>query len=376
MNNPDDRTVRDALILLCACAVSGTVPEKARLEGVSLDRLYGMAQSHMLTAAAGMALEAAGIRDEKFKKAVARAQMKNVLLDADRGRVLARLEEAGIRYMPLKGILLKDLYPKAGMREMADNDIMVDPERREDVRRIMEELGFTVDHYEEGKHDSYLKKPVSNFEMHVRLTGEESNEQTEAYYIRSWDRLLKDPGNRYGYHFSDEDFYLFMIVHEYGHYAWKGTGLRSLLDTFVFLKRKGDGLDWEYIRQEAEKMGLAGFERENREAAMQLFGGERLSESGEEMLDYMLRSGTYGNYQNLVQNRIQNQGRLKYFLSRLTIPKETMRQDYPILNRAPFLYPAVWAWRFIYRFFTRREKFISQLRGILGLDIRAGRRDS
>ena len=31
-------------------------------------------------------------------------------------------------------------------------------------------------------------------------------------------------GSRYGYHFSDEDFYLYMLAHEYKHFSGSGTG--------------------------------------------------------------------------------------------------------------------------------------------------------
>ena len=46
-------------------------------------------------------------------------------------------------------------------------------------------------------------------------------------------RLIKDAGNNYGYHFSPEDFYMYMTAHEYKHYSSEGTLLRSLFDIFL-----------------------------------------------------------------------------------------------------------------------------------------------
>ena len=60
------------------------------------------------------------------------------------------------------------------------------------------------------------------------------------------------------------------------HYANKGTGLRSLLDTYVYVLQKGSHLDWSYIGKEAQKLGIAEFERNNRDLAMHLFSGESL----------------------------------------------------------------------------------------------------
>ncbi len=84
--------------------------------------------------------------------------------------------------MPLKGTLLKDLYPKTGMREMADSDILFDASRCGDVKRIMKSLGFEIKAYGTDPHDSYLKPPVSNFEMHRKLFDDSFDKRIAEYY--------------------------------------------------------------------------------------------------------------------------------------------------------------------------------------------------
>ena len=169
MTPEEKKMVADDLVYLAACAVNGQIPEKSRTDGMDLSLVYEAAQNHKLAAAAGMALESAGIRNGAFVQAVAKAMRKNALLDADRAELTRKLEEAGIWYMPLKGAILKDLYPRYGMREMADNDILVDATRAQDVGRIMQELGFEVKEAGKGHHDEYRKPPVSNFEIHRML---------------------------------------------------------------------------------------------------------------------------------------------------------------------------------------------------------------
>ena len=105
--------------------------------------------------------------------------------------MLSALDGAGIWYMPLKGTLLKDLYPKTGMREMADNDILFDASRCGDVKRIMESLGFEIKAYGTGPHDSYLKPPVSNFEMHRKLF-DDSFDKCIAEYCKDVNCPLRD----------------------------------------------------------------------------------------------------------------------------------------------------------------------------------------
>lgn len=364
MTREEYRAAAENVIYLAACMVNGDRPDAGRAAGMDLRQLHEAAAFHMLTGVVGFALEAAGVEDAEFVRDKAAAMRRSALYIAERTAVLAKLEEAGIWYMPLKGAVLESYYPRLGMRQMADNDILFDPSRRADVREIMTGLGFTTEDYGFEEHDVYFKDPFLSFEMHVGLINSESVRRFDAYYLDVKKRLLKDAGNAYGYHFSDEDFYLYLLAHEYKHYAEGGTGLRSLLDTYVWLKRKRDEMDWDYIAREAEKMGIADFEWENRSLATRLFTGEALSESEGRMLDFILSSGTYGTVANRAEGEIREKGRLGYFLSRLTIPKETMLHDYPILKKAPALYPVMWLWRFIYRFFTRREKLLCELKAV------------
>ena len=86
--------------------------------------------------------------------------------------------------MPLKGSVLKDLYPENGMREMSDNDILFDASKREQSKVIMLSHSYTVEHYGEIYHDAYHKPPVLNFELHTVLFGEEYvNELIFMYYV-------------------------------------------------------------------------------------------------------------------------------------------------------------------------------------------------
>lgn len=62
----------------------------------------------------------------KWKQTRDMAIRKNAMLDLSRESLFAYFEEQGIWYMPLKGSILKDMYPRLGMRQMADNDILID----------------------------------------------------------------------------------------------------------------------------------------------------------------------------------------------------------------------------------------------------------
>ena len=357
------------VVYLASCAVNGETPDAERVKRMNLNELYTAANRHLVTAIIAYALESAGIRDKAFTQAKAKAIRKNVLFDEERAIVLARLEKAGIWYMPLKGSVLKDLYPKTGMRQMADNDILYDVSRSKDIRAIMESLGFrTVSFVKDTyHHDHYNKEPVCNFEMHRALFVPGTDDAIFRYYEKIREKMIPDEGKTCRYHLSPEDFYLYMIAHEYKHFSGGGTGLRSLLDTYVYVKKRGDSLDWEYIAGELETLALTDFERRNRELSLRLFEGEAMSEEDSEMLDYILDSGTYGTMAHRVKKQIEKKGRLRYFISRAFLPYRHMCSLYPVLEKVPVLLPVCWILRWVKALKTKRGVVAYQLRAAMGL---------
>lgn len=331
------------LIYLVSCAVNGVTPDVERVAAMDLDAIYKLASRHMLAATVAPALKAAGVEDKRFTEALLHSVMKNVTMDAEMDALFAELDAAGIWHMPLKGTVLQHLYPVYGMRQMSDHDILFDAKRADDVRRIMEGLGFQTVRLESSDHDIYYKRPVCNFEMHRLLLGPRHGEKLCAYYRDVRSRLV---GEGFEKHFTPEDFYLYLVAHEYKHYCVSGTGLRSFLDTYVFLKK--ETLDMDYVAAEAEKMGLAEFEADNRGLSLRLFSGETLPERDREMLDYALSSGVYGTIKNKVDNgmRKANGSRIRYAMSRFFVPisKKSRRyaahaNAYPFFYRHRFLLP-------------------------------------
>ncbi len=338
------------LIYLLACAVNGVVPEKSVVAGLELGELYRMAVWHSVAAAVCIALESAGVRDDEFHKAFGKALRNELYFVSERGKILAEFERSGIWYMPLKGIVLKDLYPRPGMREMVDNDVLFDAERREDVRRIMLSMGYEAVQFGISNHDVYHKKPIFDFEMHVSLFLIYNKDKAYGYFADVRRLMKKDDGNDFGYHFSDEDFYLYMTVHEYKHYSATGTGLKSLMDCYVFLKAKGGTLDWNYVNDKLRDFGLADFERRQRELADRIFSFgdiDSLPDDEREMLDYYISSGNRGSRKNLVENNLKGRSKLSFWLHFIFIPREMLAISVPFTRKSVLLYPIGLLWRCI-----------------------------
>lgn len=355
------------VIYLAGCAVKEEIPDLTRIEDA--EAVYSYAAQHNLTAAVAMALESAGLKDRKSNLAIANALKRKIIFEKAYAQVMGELEKAGIWFLPLKGMILKDYYPKPGMREMGDHDILFDAARANDVKTIMEEQGFRTKSFDFSNHDIYGKEPCLIFEMHRALFGPSQDEKLYEYYRDVEKRLL---GEGYEKHFSPEDSYLYVTAHEYKHYTDGGTGLRSLLDTYVYLKHQS--LDMKYVADEAEKLGIREFEERNRSLSLHLFSGDEITAADQEMLEYILSSGTYGTITLQIKHQIENKmrkkgwGKIRYTLDRFFVPVSKKNKDYDAYAGR---YPLFYKYKILLPFLPFFRTFRAMKAGIFHQEVRA-----
>lgn len=360
-------TLYKDLIYLLSCAVNGITPDTAKVQAMDLERLYWLAKFHTVRGAVCIALKRAGVHDKQFDQAYKKAVRKNIYLDMERSAILSDFEKQGIWYMPLKGSVLKDLYPENGMREMSDNDVLFDAEKQVQSKSIMLSHGYTVEHYGVGNHDVYMKPPVLNFELHTALFGSAHAEPLYRYYADTKRLLIKDEGNNYGYHFSDEDFYVYMTAHEWKHYNGSGTGIRSLLDCYVYCKIKGDNLNRNYITEQCRQLEITDFEKERRSLAVKIFSSDTLpdlTESEQEMLIFYLTAGTYGTFDNAIKKKLKDQSKLAFWVHSIFIPRKQMAASVPFTAKSPLLYPVGVAWRCGRVLIKRRDRLKQTIKAV------------
>ena len=347
-----ERTAAD-LIYLVSCAVNKLIPDSDIVEKIDLDILYELAYKQSLLSAAAYALESAGKAAERFSTAKAASMRREILYDAERRKIFSRFDEIGLWYMPLKGAVLKNDYPSLGMREMGDNDVLCDPDRMREVREVMESLGFECKKFEDEFHDIYVKKPSLMFEMHSSLVQEEIIPELVEYYSDVKSRLIPDGNGTCGYHFSSEDFYIYMTVHEYKHIKAAGTGVRSLLDTYVYLTKHKGTLDMVYIDATLKALDIDGFEKENRELAFAVFSPENLGAELPAELDYYFWSSTYGNsqqanYKKLYRGMHGSDSRFSKlgYIIRIVFPTgKALKKRFPFFYKHKILLPFLYVFR-------------------------------
>lgn len=325
------------LLHVLHCSFSGETPRPLP-EGCTWERVHALAAWNSLEGASWFGAERADdVPDDLRRRWQAEADgtlYRRMLFDVEREGVLEDLHAAGVSTLPLKGVNVAPLYPRPEMRSMADNDLLygfVEPDSaggfrvrgatgeergrsvdaaREAVVRVMETRGYETASQEKGNHESFLKKPVYNFELHRALA--RGDTPMARYYASPWtrarlERVVGEVGGSavYELRFSPEDEYVYLIAHAFKHFDGSGCGIRILLDVKVFLDAYAGQLDMAYVAEQLEALEMADFERALRRLSEESLGEGRDPE--DEMLAlllYMVGSGTYGTSERYMDRKM------------------------------------------------------------------------
>lgn len=381
-----EQTGRDLLYLI-RCALHETRPLQERITQIDIARLFAFAKWHQLE---GLTYQALTMAENDldceimnvWKESFLRVIRKNIMLDAEREKLFTYMDKEGIWYVPLKGIVLKNIYPKKGMRQMADNDIWINPCFQAKIKDYFVAQGYLVESYASGNHDVYVKKPIFNFEMHTSLFGAEYQDGWYDYYDKIKDRLIQNESG-HGYHFSDDDFYVYLVAHTFKHYTGSGTGIRSFVDNYVY--RVNKRLDYSYINHELEVLGISAFEKLFRSTVDKLFGKENdtisrlgLSEKEYSLLCECLYAGTYGTEEMRIAKKLQKyqdgdadviaKAKLRYVLRRIFPDKEFIKTYYPLVYRYKLLWIPFFFFRIVRGVLLNSKKLIREMRILIKLD--------
>ena len=158
-----------------------------------------------------------------------------------------------------------------------------------------------------------------------------------------------------------------MTAHEWKHYNGSGTGIRSLLDCYVYCKVKGNTLDWEYITAQCKQLEIADFEKERRALAVKIFSSDTLpdlTESEQEILVFNLTAGTYGTFDNAIKKKLKDQSKLSFWVHSIFIPRKQMAASVPFTAKSPLLYPVGIFWRTFRVMLFKQDKIKQTIKAV------------
>ena len=328
--------------------------KEIKIDNFNVHEIIRCAKFHSLEYIIYLALIKNNVNEEtedfkNFKKVATINAYKNVVQDVEYDVIINELEKECIKHLPLKGAIIRKMYPDIQWRSMADFDILVPVEDLKKAGNVLKKIGYSVEHLG-GNHDCYVKKPFMEIELHRAMIDE--SYETNNYYDNIWEKVIKVENKKYLYKLSDEDFLIFMIAHAAKHFSGGGTGFRTIIDTYIYLENKS--LDYEYIYQELEKMELVKFCKLCIAISNYIFKDEIKDFTKEELemvINYIINCGTYGTITNSGTQEIETddieKGKNRVILRKLFPPFSIMRRRNPILNKIPVLLPWFWFTRLI-----------------------------
>lgn len=247
------------------------------------------------------------------------------------------LEEEKIPHIPLKGAVIRELYPEKWMRTSCDVDVLV---KEEDIDRAVNALCNSLSYKTDGKkefHDvSLYSESGIHLELHFNI--KENREELDCLLSRAWE--FSDPvrENGYKYKLTNEFLIFHNIAHMVHHFLHGGCGVRSFIDLYLMelkLEYNKDVLS-ELCKESSIETFRIAVEKLSRVWLL----GEVYDELSCELEEYILNGGIYGDSEvDLIVNQEKSGGKFKYFINRIFQPYDKLNKRYPRLRGKRYLTP-------------------------------------
>lgn len=288
-----------------------------------------------------------------------RAQLQELQLIYD------QFDACGIDYLPLKGAVLKSLYPQGALRPMGDADILIRDAQYRRIRQTMTDLGMQF--VDRNDYHFEWKGNRLSAELHITLMPP-GIPLLSSYYKNIWQKALPT-GHGCQYRLSEEDHFIFLLVHFARHYQEGAISAKSLCDFWVF-RQAYPNMDEAYIRSELEKLRLLAFYQNVLKLLQVWFSGEPADPVTEQMTETVFRGGILDAEETMAALKIladrkraaaPGQDKKSSIWRRAFPPFSQMVCRYPFLEKYPVLLPVSWLMRF-WDLVGRPEKIQRNLR--------------
>ena len=333
------------------------------------DSLIKLAKEHDLSHLIYDALEKNGIgcssksAMQQYYASIWRAEQMTHELES----MTKLFEENGIDFIPLKGAVIRPLYPEPWMRTSADIDILFHEEDVENVSDLLvRDLGYTKDTEDTDSHHLSFHVPSSDvhIEIHRKLFREFQVGQSVLDQIPLiWEHASPRQGYKHLLYMSDPYFYFYHIAHMVKHISSSGgCPIRSLIDLWI-LDNSPDR-DEKKRRAVLKKAGVLTFaEAMSDTAKAWMESGEVSSEALEQ---FILTGQMYGDIKNKVSFGVESDGLTKYVFKRIFLPYDTMKYAFPVLQKHRWLTPLfqIIRWTRVFRE-KYRVRFVYRMKSLL-----------
>ena len=309
-----------------------------------LSEVYALANQHDLAHLAGYALEGVELPRcavlAKFKEAKAQAIYRYMRQNFEFEQVCSVLDAADLSYIPLKGAVLRCYYPEAWMRTSADIDILVKEENLDDaVSELKDKLRYTGSRKSDHDYSLYSKSGV-HLELHYDTVEQRyAEERRRSILADIWHRTYPESAEKKKHLMTDDLFYFYYAAHLAKHFETGGCGIRAILDVWIMNHRMQHNR--EARESLLQKGGLLPFMKVIEQVAEAWFSGGEMDALAQQVGEYILRGGVYGNEENRAAfGQAKTGGKWRYLITRrVFMPYDYLKAEYPILKKYIWLTP-------------------------------------
>ena len=207
----------------------------------SLEKAFALAKKHSVShifanAVLKSGLNISGDFSAKLTDSIQANYIQCVRQEYALGEIKELLTKEKIRFIPLKGSVIKYCYPDKWMRNSCDIDILIEESNLDRaLKALNEKLHYNID--ARASHDVSLYFGSIHLELHFQLVENGLANKASDVLGKAWDLSYPKGDSKYEYAMTDELFYFYHIAHMAMHFKGAGCGIRNFMDIWVLNHR-------------------------------------------------------------------------------------------------------------------------------------------
>ncbi|BCJ96607.1 hypothetical protein acsn021_41760 [Anaerocolumna cellulosilytica] len=244
------------LISLLSYAIRAEHPAFNEVNNISWDRLFEEAAAHQVHTLLYPLIADLGEDSipapllSKWKQETKSAAARQLQHVEQVNTIIKVFHNNSISVIALKGLVLRNYYPKPELRTMGDGDLLIHKANMKKAKKLLQKMGYRLKE-NTPRHFCFSHKYFPLLEMHQCLSEKEIQciypDLTTAVLKRS-ERIEIKGMDASIFTLSIEDMFLHLLLHFAGHLMSEGIGLRSVCDIVLFLEKEGLKLDMGYLQ--------------------------------------------------------------------------------------------------------------------------------
>lgn len=170
-------------------------------------------------------------------------------------KLLDEFSKNDVEVVILKGLVVRNFYPRPEFRTMSDADIVVKEDKLSEAINLIEKLGYI----ETGRSDVDIgfTNGDSRVELHWNLISKDKLKGGEEFEKQIWNNLIEvEVEGSKALSLNYEDLAVHLMVHLLKHLSYKGCGIRYFCDIVLIFENKQDEINMDSFMNKIREYNL------------------------------------------------------------------------------------------------------------------------